>query len=265
MSDEPDRLTGQLMHLPKIIGNLGLNIAAAQRELDANYLDGLGRLMQMIRATVGRSEKESAGIAVAFAQRELERATAALEELDADAPAEQRDAAEQAKADAQEGLGKANELLEDASEAEENAGQPIPAGGTFQAGLEALLRSLAPSRYQFTETTLDFSADLAETMDRNYQVGLGVGVQAVVLNAAFSQGFSYDYRAAARITTVLHAISPDRSLTDALLGRAREIRSAALTLPDRSETEQRVWDRVGEIFGATTGQLTGEEEPEPAG
>lgn len=34
-----------------------------------------------------------------------------------------------------------------------------------RVAIEALLKQLAPSRYQFTETTLDFSADLSESLD----------------------------------------------------------------------------------------------------
>ena len=73
-NDTPDRLTGQLMHLPNIIGNLGLNIAAAQTRLDENYLNNLGRLMGMIKATVGSTKTVVSVLAIADARDALEKA-----------------------------------------------------------------------------------------------------------------------------------------------------------------------------------------------
>lgn len=39
------QLINDLSHVPNIIGGLGLSIAAAQKALDANYLDGVERLL----------------------------------------------------------------------------------------------------------------------------------------------------------------------------------------------------------------------------
>ena len=66
--------------------------------------------------------------------------------------------------------------------------------------IATLLLQLAPSRYQFSETTFDFSADLAESFSAAASGALRLGTKAVALNAAMSVGFGYDYRAAARIT-----------------------------------------------------------------
>ena len=60
--------------------------------------------------------------------------------------------------------------------------------------MESLIKQLAPSRYQFTETTLDFSADLSEAVDVAGSIGLGAGFGAVVINA----GVSGDTTASAR-------------------------------------------------------------------
>jgi hypothetical protein len=70
------------------------------------------------------------------------------------------------------------------------------------AAIFDIVKALSPSRYQFTQTTLDFSADLAETKDVTASAGLGVGLAAVTVNAGLTLGFGYDYRSAARITTV---------------------------------------------------------------
>ena len=62
-----------------------------------------------------------------------------------------------------------------------------------RAEIESLIKQLAPSRYQFTETTLDFSADLSEAVDVAGSIGLGAGFGAVVINAGVSVGFARDY------------------------------------------------------------------------
>ena len=66
--------------------------------------------------------------------------------------------------------------------------------------IATLLLQLAPSRYQFSETTFDFNADLAESFSAAASGALRLGTKAVALNAAMSVGFGYDYRAAARIS-----------------------------------------------------------------
>lgn len=183
MADKPsmDRLTGQLYHLPAIIGGLGISIANAQKALNADYVESITKLMGLIQATLGRAQND-----------------------------------EDAKARA--------------------------------AAISDLLQSLAPSRYQFTETTIDFSADLSETFDSATQVGLGVGTSAVVLNAAYSKGFGYDYRAAARITSVLHAYQDETG--QQLIQRAGNIRSDKLAMPALSKVEADIWNSVSNIYNS---------------
>jgi hypothetical protein len=43
-----DRLTGQLYHLPSIVGKLGISIANAQKALNADYLENIRQLLVMI-------------------------------------------------------------------------------------------------------------------------------------------------------------------------------------------------------------------------
>ncbi len=259
-----DRLTGQLMLLPDIIGNLGLNIAAAQDRLDDNYLTGIARLIQMLRATIGRTEVEAAKVALAGAESGRASAEKAHDEADAAGKAAAKTVLEEAQTAAAAARQDHDEAETRAAEARV-AGKPAPkVGGAFTAALEALLLSLAPTRYRYTETTLDFSADLSETKDINFQLGIGVGLQAVMINAAYAEGFGYDYRAAARITTRMHAISPNERMTRALLDRAETLDSSSLNLPERTEVEQRVWDRVGEIYKSLTGKDAGADSQDAA-
>lgn len=178
-----DRLTGQLYHLPAIIGRLGISIANAQKAFNADYLENVVKLMGLIERTLGSLKDD-----------------------------------EDAKARVE--------------------------------AIRSLLESLAPSRYQFTETTIDFSADLAETMDKTVAAGLGFGTQAITVNAAYSKGYGYDYRAAARVTSVLHAIPLNPETAKSLLDRASTIHKDKLDLPQLSEVEKEVWDSTAAVFNA---------------
>ena len=63
-------------------------------------------------------------------------------------------------------------------------------------------------------------------------------------------GYGYDYRAAARITTKLHAIASDPNMTKSLIERADAIHKDKITMPELAQIEQELWDSVGEIAGA---------------
>ena len=75
-----------------------------------------------------------------------------------------------------------------------------------------LVTTAAPQRYQFTETTLAVRMDLSQSIQRGTTAKLGMSVGAVTLNAAMTEGFSSNYRAAAEVKTVLQA-RPIRSGT----------------------------------------------------
>ncbi len=193
MADEPamDRLTGQLYHLPAIIGRLGISIANAQKALNADYMKNVVTLMGLIERTLGSLEDD------------------------------------------------------------EDAKSRVEA-------IRGLLEALAPSRYQFTETTIDFSADLAETMDKTVSAGLGFGTQAITVNAAYTKGYGYDYRAAARITSVLHAYPLNGETAKSLLNRAADIQKDKLNMPQLSQVEKEVWDSTAAVFNSLVGD-TGKE------
>ena len=179
-----DRLTGQLYHLPFIIGQMGLSIANAQKAFNVDYVENIQKLLGLIDRTLG--------------------------------------------------------------EPPDNVGPDDPR----VAVVKQLIESLAPSRYQFTEATLDFSADLAETLDVAGQAGLGFGTAAITVNAAMSIGYGYDYRAAARITAKLHAMPASPETAKALVARAGEIHKDKLDLPALSTVEKDIWDGVGAVYGS---------------
>ena len=123
-----------------------------------------------------------------------------------------------------------------------------------RAEIESLIKQLAPSRYQFTETTLDFSADLSEAVDVAGSIGLGAGFGAVVINAGISVGFARDYRAAARIKTILSAIPADQSITQSLFERADKLIDSGVTLPARSEVSTAINNNLRDILEMTGGE-----------
>lgn len=102
------------------------------------------------------------------------------------------------------------------------------------ATVETLMKSLAPSRYQFTETTLSVHLDLAQHLDVSGGLGASAGICGVAINAALSVGFSRDYRGAAECKTVLHAIPTDTAALEKVIKAAKE-HPNALTLPALSK------------------------------
>lgn len=118
----------------------------------------------------------------------------------------------------------------------------------FEGLFKHLLSSLAPPRYQYTETTFTVRIDLAQTMDMSADIGLGVGFQGISVNAAFAVGYGYDYRAAAECRTVIHAIPADKTVFEPLMNRAKEINNKVLDLPDRAEVDQKIVEQAYRIF-----------------
>ena len=88
---------------------------------------------------------------------------------------------------------------------------------------KTLFETVAPSRYQFSETVVEVRADLqmasAKSLSVEASVGINAGVFAVALNASYTKRNSYDYRAAALIRTVLNAIPADANQLQTLLAR----------------------------------------------
>jgi hypothetical protein len=183
------RLVQDLGNLPAIVGGLGLSIAEAQKQLNADFVQNIGRLLEMISETLGADGAEPDN-------------------------------------DSREAIVK-------------------------------LLTALAPSRYQFTETTIEFCADIAERMQKQGELGIGFG-KSVMLNAAFSKAFGYDYRAAARITSVLHAMPVGQDMADELLRRASSITPPEL--PAKTALEASLFSNVSGVYKS----LMGEKSSQPA-
>jgi hypothetical protein len=118
--------------------------------------------------------------------------------------------------------------------------------------IEGMLTKLAPSRYQFTETSLSVKLDLAQSMQIGGTVGLGFGVGAVSVSAAFSIAYSYDYRAAAECRTVIHAYPTDQAVMAALLTRADKLADKALVLPERSRVDNLLFEKSSELLTKMT-------------
>lgn len=192
MADKPtmDRLTGQLHHLPFIIGQMGLSIANAQKAFNVDYVESIRKFLGMIERTLGTPPPDAGA--------------------DPDLQAKK------------------------------------------VAAVKELLKVLAPSRYQFTEATLDFSADLAESLDIGGSAGLGFGTAAITVNAALTIGYGYDYRAAARITAKMHAVHAVPETAEALIARAADIHKDKLDLPALSSVEKSIWDGVGAVMASLT-------------
>lgn len=58
---DASKLINDLSHVPNIIGGLGLSIAAAQKALNADYLDSLERLIAMTKMMMGGVKASGAG------------------------------------------------------------------------------------------------------------------------------------------------------------------------------------------------------------
>lgn len=128
-----------------------------------------------------------------------------------------------------------------------------------------LLMAMAPSRYQFTQTTVKVKMDLAQTMSMGANVGLGVNIGAVAVNASLSIGFGYDYRAAAEVTAVIDAIPPDRQVFQTLMENARQFRGESQELPERTVVDRSIQDKALEIYKRTVdGAKVPTIEDEPA-
>ncbi len=184
-ANEPvmDRLTGQLYHLPGIIGNLGISVANAQKALNSDYIRNVQIVIDMIA-----------------------------------------------------------KMLEN---------QNDPQADTV-AVVKELLKQLAPSRYQFTQTTLEFHADLAERKQKDMQAALGGGFSSVTISAGYAKSFGYDYRAAARVTAVLDALPANDATFQALVDKAKDIKLKAEDLPEKYQIEKEIFNGLATITNALT-------------
>ncbi len=128
----------------------------------------------------------------------------------------------------------------------------------FAALFKDLLVAMAPSRYQFSQTTLDVRLDLAQSMDLSATAGLGGGFGGVTINAAFTIGYAYDYQAAAQCRTVINAIPADQTVFKPLLDNATKLQEKVLQVPNRAEVDTEITKLLRETYEA----LVGAEAPE---
>lgn len=95
-----------------------------------------------------------------------------------------------------------------------------------------LIRSLAPSHYQFTQTVVEVRADLQMTsatqLGLDASLGYRTPVLAAAVNASYVKRSAYDYRAAALIRTVLQAVPAEPAVMDKLIEAAKNAGSAEL-------------------------------------
>jgi hypothetical protein len=120
--------------------------------------------------------------------------------------------------------------------------------------MTAALRALAPTRYQYTETTLTVRLDMARSVQAAANLGVGASFGAVVVNAALTLGYAFDYRGAAEVKAVIHAAPAGEAVFDTLLKRAATINDTALSLPAPAKLDQAMLDKAKEIFTMISGK-----------
>ena len=123
----------------------------------------------------------------------------------------------------------------------------------FKAYILDLLKTLAPPRYQYTETTLSVKLDLAQTMSTSVSGGFSIGYGGIALNAAMTMGYGYDYRAAAEVKTIIHAEPADKTTFKALLGQADKFSDKALELPAGAQVDKDIIEKTYTIANKLIG------------
>ncbi len=184
MADTPmEQFYGQLQTLPRLISDLALSVAEAQRRMDQNYLNELTAFGKIV-----------------------------------------------------------NDLLAHASPPNNQAAEFIN-----------IFKAIGPSRYQFTETSVEVRADLEMTSstgtDLAAQVGIKTPVFAVTVNASYSKRSAYDYRASALIRTQLNAIPSNPDVIEKLLDRSAHY-SAPLPNDDRFKQLIELLKRLPQVVGS---------------
>lgn len=190
MSKSTSQLINDLGAVPRIVADLGLGIAEAQKAMNLGYLEGIERLIAATKMVLDAKKDDGTAL---------------------DTPEEMK-----------------TTLLE-------------------------VLKALAPTRYQFTETTLSVKLDLSQRITGSASAVVGGNLGAVVVNAGMTLGFGYDYRGAAELTTVIHASPPAFDLATSLQERAKAITDKARELPKLAETDKAQIDAAARIFEKLSG------------
>lgn len=130
-----------------------------------------------------------------------------------------------------------------------------------------LILSLAPSRYQFTETVIEARADMQMSSAEQFGLSLDAGfrnpVLAVAVNASYVKRSAYDYRAAALIRSVLHAVPADPAVMEKLIEAARTAGGATLPQGSRYTELAEAFKALPALEGVERPQFSDVEEREP--
>jgi hypothetical protein len=115
-------------------------------------------------------------------------------------------------------------------------------------GFLELFKAMGPSRYQFTETTVDVRADLRMSSGNEFQVGGSFGLQtpmfAVAVNASYLQRTSADFQSSALIHCVINAVSSDAAVMQKLIDAAPKLDPGSLKPNDISRSILDGWRGV---------------------
>jgi hypothetical protein len=98
-----------------------------------------------------------------------------------------------------------------------------------------LFKVMGPSRFQFTEVTIETRADIQMTTSSTTKLGGSAGLTApfaVSVNASYEKRTATDARAAALVRVVMNSVTADEGLMSALLDAAKNAPGAPL--PDDS-------------------------------
>jgi len=130
------------------------------------------------------------------------------------------------------------------------AGEPAAIAETDREFVKTFLTKFAPTRYQYTQTSLKVRLDLAQTMSAAGSFGGGGSIGAIAVNASASMAYGSDYQAAAECTTQIDAVPPadDLAFLSTLAERAATASAKDLTLPARATVDQKIIDSSQSII-----------------
>jgi hypothetical protein len=211
-SKRASQLVQDVSTVPSIIGALGLAIADAQKAFNVDYLDSVERILAMAK----RIAKELPAPLSDADQTKLVGLRAKANPSDA----EKKELAALA----------AREFAADRRQL-----------------IDALLSELAPSRYQFTETSISVRLDLARQFKIGGSLGIGAGFGAVAVTASMTLGYSSDYRGSAEIRSVLHAMPTDNTLGQSLLAQVERLDDKILALPPGAQVDSEMVKKAHEL------------------
>lgn len=124
------------------------------------------------------------------------------------------------------------------------------------ANLVDVVASIAPPHYQYSRTTLEFAADMAQRKDSSFQVGGSIGFGAVALHGAYSSASGEDYRAATRITTQLEAV-PSNQFGKDLVKNGSDNFTGDFTLPEATDADENLSKATSELIKGFKADVAG--------